>query len=77
MNQGRIPNQSGKANHWIWEFDAEREEIFLKDNDPVGLLKEDLDGVPVITGLYDSADIFPAVFKTQGDLANTWVQIIS
>lgn len=77
MYTGRIPEQSGKANHWIWEFDVERDEIFLKGNNPVGLLIEDLDGVPIITGLNDSVDIFPAVFKTQGDTANTWFKIIS
>jgi hypothetical protein len=76
MHQGSIPTQLGKANHWIWEFNAERDEIFLKDKNPVGLLIEDLNGVPVITKLNDSADIYPAVFKTQGDDINTWFTII-
>lgn len=77
MNTGRIPGHDGKANHWVWEFDAEREDIFLKDNDPVGLLKEDINGVPVITGLDDSVDIFPAVFQTHGPNTNIWFTIIS
>lgn len=66
----------GKANHWIWEFDAEREDVFLKDNDPVGLLKDDLHGVPIISNLENSADINPAAIQTKNGNTNTWVEII-
>jgi len=66
----------GKAVHWIWEFECEREEIFLHDNDPTGLLKIDLHGVPIIPLLEDSVDIHPAIFQTKGDNANTWITII-
>jgi len=28
---GSLPHPlEGKANHWIWEFDVEREDVFLK-----------------------------------------------
>ena len=74
---GRLPEPaSGKATHWIWEFDCERDQVFLQDGDPVYLLVHDLDHVPIITGLDNSTDIDPAAFQTQGDTINTWVTMI-
>ena len=71
---GRLPALStGKANHWIWIFDVEREDTFLKDGNPVGLLLEDLHGVPIIDGLNNTAIIDPAAFQTHGDNINTWI----
>lgn len=74
---GVLPqNIGGKAAHWIWDFDVEREEVFLKDNDPVGLLIDDLHGVPIIANLDNTADIYPAAFQTKGDNINTFVKEI-
>lgn len=74
---GRLPEPAdGKSTYWVWEFDAEREDVFLKDNDPVGLLKDDLHGVPIIVHLDDTADIDPAAFQTRNDGQNTWLTII-
>ncbi len=74
---GSLPRDiGGKAVHWIWDFEVERDEVFLKDNDPVGLLKEDLDGVPVLANLENSADIDPAAFQTRNGNQNTWITII-
>jgi len=74
---GRLPDPaSGKATHWIWEFDCERDQIFLHDNNPVYLLAHDLNHVPVIVDLENSEDIDPAAFQTQGDMINTWVTMI-
>jgi hypothetical protein len=74
---GRVPKQDFKAMHWYWEFFVEREQVFFKDDDPVALLKTDLDGVPIIAGLTDSADLNPACFFSQGDRINTWILEIS
>lgn len=74
---GTLPDDiDGKAVHWIWEFDCEREDVFLKDNDPCGLLKEDLHGVPVVDLLENSVDIHPAAFQTRNGNQNTWITII-
>lgn len=71
---GRLPEDiQGKAIHWIWEFEVERDEIFLKDDDPVALLKQDLHGVPIVPDLDNSETIEPAVFQTEGDNLNTWI----
>jgi hypothetical protein len=63
----------GKANYWTWTFEVEREDVFTKDNDPVGLLLDDLHGVPIIGQLNNSIDIDPPVFQTQGPNSNIWV----
>ena len=62
----------GKANYWTWTFEVEREEVFAKDNNPVGLLLDDLHGVPIIDQLNNSVDIDPPVFQTQGPKTNIW-----
>lgn len=78
QRNGRMPNLDLKAVHWIWLFDAERDQIFYKsEDDPVGLLLDDLNNVPVVTGLSEGADIFPAAFVTRGNNPNTWITIIS
>lgn len=74
---GRLPNGiEGRAIHWIWEFEVERDDVFLKDNDPVGLLKDDLHGVPIIDQLENSIGIEPAAFQTRNGGQNSWLTII-
>ena len=74
---GRLPfGLEGNAVYWFWEFDVEREDLFLANNDPVALLKDDLHGVPIIIGLTETAEIKPAAFQTKGDTVNTLVEII-
>jgi hypothetical protein len=74
---GRLPDPAvGKATYWTWEFDCERDEVFLQDDDPVYLLVHDLNHVPVITDLENSEDITPAAFQTRGNNINTWVTMI-
>lgn len=71
---GRLPEPfQGKSTYWTWEFDVEREDTFLKNNDPVGLLLEDLHGVPIIDGLNNTVMIDPAAFQTRGSNVNIWV----
>ena len=73
-SSGSLPHPlEGRANYWTWTFEAERDQVFAKDGSPVGLLLEDLHGVPVIGQLNNSVDIDPAVFQTQGPNTNIWV----
>ena len=77
LHTGRLPDGiDGKANHWIWEFDCERQDVFLRDDDPVGLLVDDLNGVPIIGQLTNTADLSPPAIQTKGSNVNTWVEII-
>jgi hypothetical protein len=76
-HHGRLPDPlDGKASYWIWEFETERDDLFLRDNDPVALLKEDLHGVPIINGLDETVDFEIPAMQTQGQMINTWVVII-
>ena len=78
MHTGRLPdNIDGKANHWVWEFVVERDYVFLKETDPVGLLVDDLQGVPIVANLKNNIEITPAAIQTKGTNINTWVTILS
>jgi len=77
LHNGRLPIGPGKATHWIWEFDAEREDVFLKQGDAVALLVDDLDGVPVVDRLNNTVELMPAVFRSRGDNTNIWCSKIS
>lgn len=79
MKDGRLPHpRTGKANHWIWEFNTERDLLFYKsENDPVGLLLDDLHGVPIIDQLNNDVDIYPAIFATRGENTNIWIYELS
>jgi hypothetical protein len=71
---GSLPfGLGGKAAHWEWQFDTEREDVFRKGNDAVALLVEDLNGVPVIDGLNNSVDLNPSAFVSIGAKPNIWV----
>jgi hypothetical protein len=79
MHTGRLPDEiEGKANHWVWEFTVERDFVFLKNNDdPVGLLIDDLHGVPIVIDLNNNVEISPAAIQTKGNNINTWVKVMS
>jgi hypothetical protein len=75
---GRFPDPiEGAGTYWTWEFITERNQIFFKGNDPVGLLLDDLHNVPIINGLNNTVDINPSVFQTSGDKQNIWISKIN
>jgi len=67
----------GRATYWTWYFDTERDSVFLKGQDPVGLLIDDIHGVPITNQLNNSVDIDPAAFISKGDRANIWIYEIT
>jgi hypothetical protein len=74
MHTGALPQPlEGKATHWVWEFYTERDEVFTKGDDSVGLLLDDLNNVPVVPDLLNTVDIDPAAFQTRGSKLNIWV----
>jgi pullulanase/glycogen debranching enzyme len=67
-----MPNENKK----IWEFEFESESNVWDDGtDPVGVLKADSDGVPMILELDNALDIDP-VLTTQGPRQNIWFELI-
>ncbi len=59
---------------WVWEFYTERDDIFLKDNDPSALLKQDLEYVPFINECDETAKFKSCFFSVP---SNTRVEFIS
>ena len=55
---------------WQFEFYTERENFFQSDNNPIGYLIEDFDGVPYISGLDESMEQNYDVFVTEGPSRN-------
>jgi hypothetical protein len=65
-------NNEGQL-YWQFSFETDKQDIFRKENNPVGLLEEDCYLVPMITGLNESEKelFFTPYMITQGKTANT------
>ena len=59
---------------WFWEFEAEQVDVFATKDDPVGLIKQDLQGIPVIRNLTETATLEKPIFITSGDDQNIWIK---
>ena len=59
---------------WFWEFEAEQVDVFATKDDPVGLLRQDLQGIPVIRNLTETAALEKPIFITSGDNQNIWIK---
>ena len=59
---------------WYWSFYVESEDVFLKDGDPVGLLKDDLESIPIISNLNNNVTFDKKCFITRGEHANVWLK---
>lgn len=59
--------------YWTFNFEIDRQDIFLQDNDPLGALKADCHGVPMLVGLNESIkELFLTPYLiTTGDQPNT------
>ena len=44
----------GKIAYWLWEFEVDQADVFLSNGDPVALLKQDLQGVPILKNLTET-----------------------
>ena len=56
-------------------FKVEQQGIWQIGDDPLALLKSDLDGIPIIGTLTNTTDIKPAVFCTKGEHQNIWLSV--
>jgi hypothetical protein len=56
---------------WRFDFSTERDNLYEQENDPVGLLKDDFEMVPYVSGLDESMDQNYNVFVTYGPNPNT------
>ena len=66
-----------RENNKMWEFEFESESNVWDDGtDPVGVLKDDSDGVPMLLGLENTTGI-ASVLITKGPDQNIWFELMS
>ena len=68
-------NNDGQL-YWKLKFETDKQDIFLKDNNPVGILELDCNHVPMIVGLDESERelFFTPYMITKGSSQNTFFQ---
>jgi hypothetical protein len=57
---------------WAWTFAVEHEDVFFKENNPVGRLEEFFSQVPVTTGLTETARFMLPIFYPHGAIKNLY-----
>jgi len=67
----------GKQRVWSFAFTVEHEDVFSKDGDPLLLLHESFDQVPVICGLDETARFMLPIFWTAGAIKNIYFKLES
>lgn len=55
---------------WRFDFITERDQLFEKNNNPIGHLIDDFDGIPYISGLDECMEQNYDVFVTEGPARN-------
>jgi hypothetical protein len=68
-----VPVKEG--NQWTFVFSIETPEAFGSQEDPVSVLRQDADGIPMLLRLDNDPDIEPAMV-TQGDRQNIWFRAL-
>lgn len=58
---------------WYWTFEVESVDVFRKGDDPAGLLLDDLQGIPIIRNLTNTATLTKPVLFTRGEDQNIWI----
>lgn len=71
-----IPVRDITGTRWMFEFETESDGIYGPELDPVQVLRNDAEGVPMLLGLDNRTDISP-VLVTSGTNQNIWFAPIS
>jgi hypothetical protein len=76
-NMGFGSAYKGRHNVWTFRVRPDRQSAFMDDNDPVGLLKNDMHEIPIIQKLTETINIDKAVFFTyESQYKNTIITAI-
>ena len=67
---GKKYTNLGLVDVWIFTFTAEKLMLYATDNDPIGLLLDDANMIPMID--HNNIIIPPNCLSTQGDLCNIY-----
>jgi len=62
---------TGKKKVWTFEFGFETTDVYLNYDDPVNLLIQQLDIIPIITGLNETTNLITNTMVTTGIKVNT------
>ena len=62
---------TGKKKVWTFEFGFETADVYLENDDPIKLLIQQLDIIPIVTGLRETASLTTSTMVTTGTKVNT------
>jgi len=63
----------GKHNVWTWKFYPDRAGVYSDENNEIGSLIEDIDGVPIIKKLTETINIDKAIFELKSSSAKNTI----
>jgi hypothetical protein len=69
------PVKDRTGTRWMFEFETESAGVFGDVNDPVSVLRDDADGVPMLLDLDNRPDLLP-VLRTHGTNQNIWFAVV-
>lgn len=74
LNQNTIFGEMyyGRQKIWVFSFAVDATDVFLLDNDPVGLLDKNVEQVPIICGLEETARFILPIFYPYGAIKNIY-----
>tara|TARA_B100000085_G_scaffold224414_1_gene209769 strand:+ start:4991 stop:5479 length:489 start_codon:yes stop_codon:yes gene_type:complete len=75
MTTSPVKSTEDSNSIWTFNFGVETADVYANGNDEVGLLKDVLHNVPIITGLNETASITVPMIDTH-NTANTWCYIV-
>ena len=61
---------------WTFTIETDRDSVYEENNDPLHLLKHDLDQVPIVTGLDEAKSVKQPMIKVLGKSPNTFVSLL-
>jgi len=64
---------TGEHNVWVWQWCTEREGVYDLPGRPMGGLLQDLEQVPIITGLTETARFMLPIFYPHGTIKNIYI----
>jgi hypothetical protein len=68
---------TGTQKIWTWSWTVEREGVYDLDNAPLAGLLQDLEQVPIITGLTETARFMLPIFYPYGTIKNIYIKQVS
>ena len=68
---------TGTQKIWTWSWTVEREGVYDLDNAPLAGLLQDLEQVPIVTGLTETARFMLPIFYPYGTIKNIYIKQVS